>query len=330
MTTKVAGLEIKPGSKISSSLSIGNRAASHVDVPFTITGGAKDGPTLCVTAGVHGTEYAGIEGAIRVAGRVKPEDLSGTLIVVPVVNVPAFEARTYVSPIDGVNMQGSYPGKPDGTITQLIAFRVFNEFVSKSNYYLDLHGGDIHESEVGFAAYFETGDSRIDAQSEQMARALGFEYVWRTSEEGPMPKGSTWRTGPESEIPSALAELSSGDKLLSEEASAMSEGILNVMRQLRMLGGEPRRREEQKVLTQFTPLTVKQGGLFHPHVMPGSMVSEGDILGEVTNLQGAVIDMVRAPTKGVVLVLIHNPVVNPGDKTIYLGSTTKTEGWSYA
>lgn len=330
MTTTIAGLEVKPGSKISSALSVGNRAASRVDVPFTIIRGARDGPTLCVTAGVHGTEYAGIEGAIRVASKVKPGDLRGTVIIVPVVNVPAFEARTYVCPIDGVNMQGSYPGKPDGTIAHLIAFRVFNEFVSKSNYYLDLHGGDIHESEIGFAAYFETGDSRVDAQSEQMAKALGFEYVWRTSKEGPMPKGSTWRTGPESGIPSALAELSSGDRLLPEEVSEMFEGILNVMRQLRMLEGEPRKREGQKILDQFTPLTVKHGGLFHAHVKLGDMVSEGDVLGEVTNLEGAVTDTVRAPTKGVVLILIHNPVVNPGDKTIYLGSTVKSRGWSYA
>lgn len=290
-----------------------------MDIPFTVIRGVRDGPTLCITAGVHGTEYAGIEAAIRLSKEVKPEDLKGMLTIVPVVNVPAFEERSYVCPIDGVNIQGSFPGKPDGTIAHLIAYGVFNEFVSKSNYYLDFHGGDIHESEVGFAAFFEVGDPRIDAQSEKMAKALGFKYVWRTSKEGPMPKGSTWRTGPENGIPSALVELSSGDKLLPEEVSAIFEGTLNVMRQLRMIEGEPRPTEGQKIVTQLSHLAVKHGGLFHAYVKPGDVVSDGEVLGEVTNLQGEVIEKIISPKKGVILVLIHNPVVDPGEKIIYVG-----------
>jgi len=319
MSIEIAGSEITPGSRRSSSLRVGNRAASYVDIPFTVIRGVHDGPTLCITAGVHGTEYAGIEAAIRLSNKIKPEDLKGTLIIVPVVNIPGFENRSYVCPIDGVNIQGSYPGKPDGTIAQLIAYRVYNEFVAKSNYYLDLHGGDIHESEVGFGAYFEVGDAQIDSQSEQIAKALGFEYVWRTSKEGTMPKGSTWRTGPENGIPSALAELNAGDRLLPEEVSAMFDGIINVMRQLRMIEGNPSIPAEQKTVTKLIYVTVKHGGLFHAHVKPGDIVSEGDFLGEVTNLQGAVIEKTQAPAKGVVLILIHNPLVDPGEKIIYLG-----------
>jgi predicted deacylase len=312
MSSKIAGLDIKPGTRISSSLRAGIRPASHVDVPFTVIRGRRDGPTLCVTAGVHGTEYAGIEAAIRLSKEVEPDHLKGTLIIVPVVNVPAFEARTYICPLDGVNIQGSMPGKADGTIAQLIAHKVYSEFVSKSDYYLDLHGGDTHESEVAHSAYFATGNAKVDAVSEQMARALGFEYVWRTDKEGPMPKGSTWRTAPENGISSALAEYGSGNKLLEEEVVGMFDGIISVMRQLQMMEGAPKAVKEQKMASQLTTLTVHHGGLWHLRVQAGDAVSQGDIIGEVTDLQGEVVETVKAPTKGILLVVIHNPVVDPG------------------
>jgi predicted deacylase len=318
--SRIAGLEAKLGSRTSSSIRTGTRPASYVELPFTLIRGKRDGPTFCITAGVHGTEYAGIEAAIRLSRRVEPDRLKGTLIIVPVVNVPAFEARTYICPLDGVNIQGSFPGKPDGTIAQLIAHKVYSEFVSKSNYYLDLHGGAAHESEIAFSGFFETGDTKIDAVSEQMARALSFEYVWRTNKDGYMGKGSTWRTAPENGIPSALAEYGSGDKLLEEEVVGMYDGVINVLRQVRMLDGEPKIVKEQKILTQFVPVTARCGGMFHLHVKPGDCVTQGHELGELTGLRGEVLETVKAPVKGVVLVTIHNPVVDPGQKVVYLGS----------
>jgi predicted deacylase len=153
-----------------------------------------------------------------------------------------------------------------------------------------------------------------------MARAFGFEYVWRTNKDGYMGKGSTWRTAPENGIPAALAEYSSGDKLLEEEVVGMFDGVINVMRQVGMLDGEPRMVKGQKVVTQFIPLTVRNGGLFHLRVKPGDAVAPGHVLGELTDLRGEILETVKAPTKGVVLVVIHNPVVDPGQKVVYLGS----------
>jgi len=330
MSTSIAALEIEPGIKRSNFLKVGDRAASRVEVPFTVIRGSSDGPTLCITAGVHGTEYGGIGAAIRLSSQVEPKELRGTLIIVPIVNVPGFEARTYVCPIDDVNIQGSFPGKTDGTIAHLISYAVFKEFISKSNYYLDLHGEHIHESSTGWAAFFETGNEEIDAQSEQMAKALGFEYIWRTTKAGPMPKGTSWRIGPENGIPTALAEPGgSSDRFLPEVASTMCERLLNVMRHLRMIKEEARATERQKTVAHFVPLTVRQGGLFHVHVKPGDVVSRDDVIGEVMNLQGEIIETVRSPTEGVVLTLFHNAVVNPGDKTVFLGSTKQATIWSY-
>ena len=87
-----------------------------------------------------------------------------------------------------------------------------------------------------------------------------------------------------------------------------------------MLDGEPKILKEQKILTQFVPVTARYGGMFHLHVKPGDSVTQGHELGELTDLRGEVLETVKAPVKGVVLVTIHNPVVDPGQKVVYLGS----------
>jgi predicted deacylase len=330
MSLRIADLGIVNGSKHSSYKTVCSRAGTVVRLPFSVIRGRREGPTLCVTGGVHGTEYVGMDAAMKISKQIAPEDLSGALVVVPVVNIPAFEARTYICPIDGVNIQGSFPGKSDGTIAQLIARMVYVEFISKSNYYLDLHGGAVHESEIGFAGYFETGNPTIDTQSEEMAKAFGFDYIWRTTKEGEMPPGTSWRTAPENGIPAALVELGSGDMLLPEEVSTVVNGILNVMRNLRMISGTARKREGQKTVAHFAPVRVRQGGFFHVHVKPGDLVSKGDVVGEVTNLHGEVIERVQSTTDGVVLGLIHNPVVDPGDGTVYLGSAMPASIWRYS
>ena len=316
-------LDIKPGSRSRGILEVGpyfshTRAhiRSFVRVPYTLVRGVHNGPTLCITGGVHGTEYAGIAAAIRLSNEVKPEDLEGKLVIIPVVNVPAFNERQYICPIDGVNIQGSWPGKADGSIGHRIAYRVFSEFISRADYYLDLHGGDIHESEVAFSHFHRIGDSNIDSKSEGMARALGFKYV--TVSEGEGGKGCSYRVGPEHGVPSALCELCQGSKLLLEEASRVLDGIVNVMRYLNMIEGAPRTFENQKIIAT-KKIGVKRGGLLYSRVKPGDTLLEGEVLGEVKNLKGEVIETVYAPSKGVVLLMIHNPLLEPGEKIMTWG-----------
>jgi len=318
-------LDIRSGSRSRGILEVGPyfshkraKIGSFVCITYTVIRGVHDGPTLCVTAGVHGTEYAGIAAAVRLSNEVKPEDFKGKLIIIPVVNVPAFKEREYICPIDGVNIQASWPGKADGSIGHLIAYRIFSEFISKANYYLDLHGADTHESEIGFSHFYRTGNSEIDNKSEGMARALGFEYI--TVSEGEEGKGCSYRVGPEHGIPSALCELGQGDRLLKEEVSRVFDGVINVMRYLKMIKGSPPTFENQKIIKSIK-IGVKQSGLFYSKnkVKPGDVLSEGEVIGEVKNLEGEVIETVYAPQKGVVLLMIHNPLVEPGEKIMEWG-----------
>ena len=147
---------------------------AYAQIPYTIIKGNNVGPTLCIVAGTHGTEYAGIGAAIRLSAEIKPESLHGSLIIVRTLNILGFWERTYLCPIDGTNIQGTWPGKQDGSLSQMTTFAVFNNLIAKSNYFIDLHGGDSNESEIGYSLFYKSGKSDIDVKSEGMARALGF------------------------------------------------------------------------------------------------------------------------------------------------------------
>ena len=122
----IAGLEVEPGTKKMGFLNVGpyfpnkwTSIRSYVLIPFIVIKGNEDGPTLLQIAGTHPNEYAGIDATIKLCNSLKPEDLKGTYIGVPCVTTPGFPERTYVNPIDGKNIQDCYPGRTDGTITDL-------------------------------------------------------------------------------------------------------------------------------------------------------------------------------------------------------------------
>lgn len=323
---EIAGLEVEPGTKRRGFLRVGpyfyHRRAyirRFVLIPFSVINGLDEGAILVQTAGCHPTEYSGIDATIRLSNAIKPEELRGTFLAVSCVNTPGFWERTYINPIDGKNIQGLYPGRLDGTISDMMAHRLFNEIVMKADHFLDCHGGDIHESEVWSFIYYGTGDE-VEEKSEAMAIATGLTYLSRSVYHGSMGMEAAKRG-----IPGGLYELCSGDRLLPEESDAIFEGTLNIMRHLDMLDGEPKEirgqpgtieGQEQEIWASSASVYFTKGGLYHTEVMPGDLLEEGAIIGTVTNFWGDVVETIRAPATGRVGLMIHNPVANPGDTAI--------------
>src|SRR5881392_3733314 len=146
--------------------------------------GAKPGPVLFVNAGVHGGEYPAIEAVIRLSNTLDPKKIAGTVILMPVMNLPAFRARTpFVCPIDNVNPNRVFPGDPTGSYSEQMTHALINVFVVHADAYVDLHGGDIPEALVPFViCRSEAGlaDSKardVAARSKEMALAFGLPYV---------------------------------------------------------------------------------------------------------------------------------------------------------
>src|ERR1043166_1587830 len=149
-----------------------------LSIPVAVVNGARPGPVLAIVSGSHGTEYASIIAVERLIQRLDPKALTGTVILVPLVNIPSFEQKiAHVNPTDGKSMNRFYPGKADGTQTERASLAITREVVEKSDHLIDLHGGDLDESLRPYAYWTKTGNEQQDAKSREMLRPFGLDTI---------------------------------------------------------------------------------------------------------------------------------------------------------
>ncbi len=178
-----------------------------LEVPVIELAGAGDGPRLTVLAGVHGCEYASMAAVRRWARGLEDRDLRGRVVAVPVLNLPAFRARSpFVVPDDGKNLNRCFPGDPAGTLADRLAHATFTRLISGSDALVDVHAGDMVEALEPFALY-DAGPAEVRAR--ELATAYGLGYVVR-SEPGPgrAVGGSTSAAAAEAGIPAIIATAS--------------------------------------------------------------------------------------------------------------------------
>ena len=145
------------------------------NIPVAVIRGPKPGPTLpCCRA--HGTEYASIIALEKLIQELNPADISGTVIIVPLVNIASFEQKVpHVNPVDGKSMNRFYPGNPNGTQTERASWAMTMQVVEKSDYLIDLHGGDLDESLRPYSYWAPTGNAQQDTVSRAMVLAFGLD-----------------------------------------------------------------------------------------------------------------------------------------------------------
>jgi len=154
-------------------------------IPLGIAEGAKPGPILAVIAGVHASEYAAREGAVRFWQSLEPEQLSGTVLVVLAADVTAIWAHhIYTNPVDGKNLNRIYPGKPDGTLTEVIAHTLMEQVISKADAIIDCHGGEFDEFMGLYLLTSTSGDPDLDRRTLELAFALGLPFIEVTDASG--------------------------------------------------------------------------------------------------------------------------------------------------
>src|SRR6516162_3644023 len=214
--------------------------------PVISVAGAKPGPMLFVNAGVHGGEYPAVEAVLRLGKTLDPKKTSGTVILMPVLNLPAFRTRTpFVCPIDNVNPNRVFPGDSTGSYSEQMTHALINEFVVHADAYIDLHGGDIPEALVPFvicrseAGLADHKARDVAARSKQMALAFGLPYVLTVSKPVQPAKGlSSYAAAAEKGIPAILAEAGEVGQMQEDAVKLLCRGVINVMRHLGMIEAE--------------------------------------------------------------------------------------------
>jgi predicted deacylase len=173
-----------------------------VEVPVVIVNGAAAGPRVGVTAGIHGAEYVSIAALRRVAMSLDPLTVTGSLVTSLISNPAAYAARAiYVDPLDGRNLNRTFPGDPSGGPTERLAAWLHANVIAPSDRYVDCHCGDMNEALVSFVGIEHTGDTTADAVTEAMAAAYGLDFIVV----GPLPGSTT--TAARLGIPAVLGEV---------------------------------------------------------------------------------------------------------------------------
>lgn len=311
----------------------GTALANDERRPVITVTGAKEGPVLVVNAGVHGGEYPAIEAVIRLGAMLDPQHIAGTVVLMPVLNLPAFRTRTpFVCPIDQVNPNRVFPGDPHGSYSEQMTHAIVNEFVAHADAWIDLHGGDIPEDLVPFVIC-RGGDADVDGRSKEMAIAFGFRYALTVSKPIQPAKGSSsYVAGAELAVPSILAEAGGVGQMQEEAVEMLVNGVVRVMRYLGMVGNDECRMPNDEgrpnhessnhnvtVLTGFEWLYAKQAGMWYPRVKAGDAVTEGAEIGTVGDLFGDTVESIVAPVTGTVLFLTINPSVQENGLLMGIG-----------
>ena len=292
-------------------------AFGTIPIPITVIAGGS-GPTVLLTAGNHGDEYEGQVILRRLIQETRPESVNGRLIILPTLNAPAVMAGTRVSPLDGLNLNRSFPGVEDGAPTQAIAHFVDSILLPKCDAGIDLHSGGTTGEVLPCTFLCSHPDRTLMARMLDMVEAFGAPDVY-------VVEGADWSTGFDTVaqrrgVAFISTELAGGASLHREALRIGREGVLGVLRHLGVLDGEARAGPTPsprflKAGDKRDSVMAPISGIFEPYCDLGAQVREGDPAGAVHSLEEAE----RAPVElhfarsGIVVVRRVPARVKPGD-----------------
>jgi predicted deacylase len=280
--------------------------------------GMKPGPTLLVTGGVDGDEYAGMEAARRIAERYASGDFSGRLIVIPIVNGDGFRGESSHNPTDHKFPKYLFPGSAFGSASERLVHWLVSRHVNRADAWMDLHGGAITEGLNPFLWCYETGISDIDERARGFLSASGAELALMervshgTKAERLARQGCVY----------VIAESGERGTVLEADVARHVRWIEAMMRTFGMLPGENPVAEPPRLLRSFTLVTAPMNGIWKPRMNPASATEVGEALGTFTRLDGTGAETLPSPVTGTPLWWKETPAMRNGDILVAIGHET--------
>jgi uncharacterized protein len=310
------------GQKATGYLEVSAGADAATNIPVVVVNGARPGKILALVSGAHGTEYVSIIAIEKLIAQIDPAQVTGTVILVPLVNIASFEQKVpHVNPIDNKSMNRFYPGKADGTQTERASFLITKQIVDRCDYLIDYHGGDLDESLRPYAYWGPTGHAEQDRISKEMVLAFGLDHIIIWSERPTDPNATRYldNTATVRGKPSIVVEAGHAGTVETDDVNLLVNGTLSTMRALKMIPGEPHFIENPVWIEKLSDVLAGGPGIWYPLVKRGTYVSAGMKLGTITDYFGKVIAEPRAPVTGVVLHVNAVPSLKKGDNIADLG-----------
>ena len=315
-------ISVDPGKVWTGYLELGQ---GEFRLPAAVLHGTRPGKTILITAGVHGGEYVGIQAAIELSQKLKIQKVAGTIIIVKALNVPAFEHRNgSMGLTDGKNLNREFPGNPTGTEMERLAWAVSHELQPAADYYIDLHSGDDYEQLTPYVYYAGMADEETVSQSRRMAEQVDVPYMVRSN----VASGGSYNYAASQGIPSILIERGGMGAWTSEEVRSTRRDVRNILCHLGIYQGKKDYRTYYPLeVTDICYQDASRDGLWYPFKKPGDMIREGEILGEVRDYEGGLLELSVAEYDGVILyqtgtlqvlgdgpMIAYGKIVNPYDE----------------
>lgn len=319
---KVGGITCSPGELKSGFINVPSGSdGPEIRIPVTIANGSRKGPTLALTAGIHGYEYPPVLALQRLRQKLDPATMSGAVIMVHVVNIPSFLKRTiYYNPFDWKNQNRVFPGVADGTMTERIAFQVTSQVLKQCDYHLDLHCGDGNEDLMTYLYYTETGNPELDKKTKELAINFGFKTIihvmaYPEQQKASMCANASLFMGK----PAITVECGKLGRTDEKDIAAILQGCSNILRYLGMIEGKPKLLFDPIWVRKTTYIRSNHEGLFYPLSHGGAHVQKGELLGYLTDFFGNILQRAVAPHDGVVMYIIATPPMSKGEPMVKIG-----------
>ncbi len=313
----IAGQEILPGDHAKIALTLAKLYDfTDMRIPVYVMRGEEDGPTLFVSAAIHGDEINGVDIVRRLLKKKILRQIRGTLIAIPIVNVFGFNDKSRYLP-DRRDLNRSFPGERHGSLASQVAYIFRTEIVEKCTHGIDLHTGAIHRRNLPqIRADLSVPENLI------LAKAFGAPVVLNASARD----GSLREMVQERRIPVLLYEAGTALRFDNKASKVGVDGIINVMRAIGMLPTLDAADAAKEPYIAYSSNWVRAplGGIFIARKHLGDVVKKGDQLGLITNPFGDHEHAIISPYDGVIIGYSQLPLANEGDGVFHIARMEKS------
>jgi len=310
---QIAEASVRPGQIRDIRLPVSERyAGDPISLPMRVMRGKTPGPTLLVSAAVHGEEINGTGVIHELMTARQPTLVAGTLILVPAVNVFGFETQSRYMP-DRRDLNRNFPGSPHGSLTRRLAHVYFEQVVRRSDFCIDLHTAAAQRTN-----YPNVRGDLNNPGVRRLARAFGCELMVH----GQGPDGSLRREAVKAGCPAIILEAGEPLKIEPGVLEIGLRGVGNVMIELDMVEGERVTPSFQSRINKSTWVRAQVGGILRFHVSPGDLVDEGQPIATNSTIFGRERNVLTSPTDGIVLGMTTLPMVKPGEPVCHIALPT--------
>jgi len=290
-----------------------NMGHQVTDIPVARITGSAPGQSLLITAGLDGDEYAGMKAAYALIEEFSYTSFNGSLIIIPVVNIPGFEAQTSENPMDGKYPKHIYPGKKDGSPTEQLCYWL-HMIATGCDLWLDMHGGALTEIITPFVGSYISGNKTIDTRVLDIIKKLpcGYATVQRPAYTTKAKTLSKYDCG---YIMTESGQGSDNGKAPVERHMLWTHVIMGRLGMIPY----PTKEYPKTIYSRVDEYRSTQNGIWHPQFTAARPVEKGELLGSVASFEGFLRQQIVARHAGVLLWARTGMGIRKGDSAAGVG-----------